>query len=91
MTLMLNLTRDEIQTEIPYALICEARYGAVWDTGKRRREWKAQFTEAEREKASRLFRLAHMWYLTKGVPDRVTMSMSTFKLWQKLGEFCYML
>lgn len=82
------LSRDEIHNKIPYALICETRYGCLWETIRRRRRWLAEFSEAERNAASRLFKLAHSWYLVKGVPDEVRMSCHTFKLWLKLADFC---
>lgn len=82
------LSRDEVNSNIPYALICETRYGSLWETGRRRRRWLAEFTEAERETASRLFKLSHTWYLVKGVPDEVRMHHSTYALWLKLADFC---
>ena len=84
----LKLTRDEVNSKIPYAMICEMRYGARWETGRRRRAWLSQFSEAEREAAAKLFKQAHSWYLVKGVPDTVQMRTSTFALWMKLAEFC---
>lgn len=86
--LMLVFTADEIRREIAYPLICEVMYGATWDTGTRRRRWAAEFTEAERKACSRLRNQAHRWYLTTGVPDEVTMSHDTLKLWYKLEAFC---
>ena len=86
--IMLVLTADEVREQIPYALICETMCGVRWDTGRRRRAWVATFTEEERKACSRLRNQAHRWHLTTGVPDEVTMSTSTYKLWGKLGEFC---
>lgn len=86
--LMLELTADDIHATIPYALVCMTRESSVWDTGRRRRKWKEEFTEYEREACTRLFRMAHRWTLTTGVPEKVTMSVGTFDLWQKLGGFC---
>ena len=82
------LSRDEVNEQIPYALICMTRYGANWDTGRRKRRWKEEFTEAERDAASRLFSLSHKWLLTTGVPEEVRMHHSTYALWLKLGAFC---
>lgn len=84
----ITLTRDEINDKIPYAMICEMRYGSSWDTGRRRRAWTQDFSESERRAADALFKQAHSWYLVKGVPDEVKMKGSTFALWMKLGEFC---
>lgn len=88
MKVMLKLTCDEVRRRIPYAMICETRFGSRWETSKRRRMWKQMFTDQEREAAGRLFRLAYDWYLRKGVPETVEMSTRTLTLWMKLGEFC---
>ena len=84
----IHFTHDEIQKKIPYGLICETSEGSAWRTGRRRRRWLLEFTASEREACTRLFRQAHSWYLTKGVPDEVMMSVKTYGLWQKLGDFC---
>lgn len=86
--MMLVLTRDEIQKNICYPLICETMCGAAWDTGRRRRRWAEEFTESERHACSKLKNQAYRWYLRTGVPDEITMSLSTFSLWQKLAAFC---
>ena len=88
-TLEFKFTHDEIVNKIPYALICEAREGARWNTMKRRRLWNQTFTESERHQATRLFRQAHNWALIKGAPESLRMSSQTYTLWQKLGEFCF--
>lgn len=83
------LQRQEIGESIPYALICTCREsGSIWNTLRRRRRWNAEFTEKEREAATRIFRQAHMWYLIKGVPDEVRMTVSTYNLWLKIADFC---
>jgi len=83
-----KLTREEVQEKIPYPVICETRYGAMWDTRKVRQRWLAEFDEETRAEAESLFRLAHKWYLVAGVPDVVEMSGRTLALWLRLGEFC---
>ena len=82
------LNRDEVNANIPYALICEVRYGCSWDLSKVKKRWISEFTEAERNKANKMFRQSHMWYLSTGVPDEVEMTASEFALWIKLGAFC---
>ena len=84
----LIFTHDEVNEIIPYGMIAEIRWGRTWETGKRRRRWLEEFTPAEREAASQLFRQAYNWYLKTGVPDEVKMSTRTFCLWIKLAEFC---
>ena len=85
---MLVLTGDEIRAQIPYAMICETMLGAMWDTGRRRRAWLATFTESERKTCLKLRNQARKWHLVTGVPDEVTMSFTTFNLWDRLASFC---
>ena len=86
--LMIVLERDEIQEQLPYSLICMTREGSVWNTMHRKRRWKFEFTDSEKEAATKIFRQARSWTLVTGVPDEVTMSTKTYQLWQKLGSFC---
>lgn len=88
MYIRLTLTRDEVQRNIPYAMICETRYGSAWDTMRRKRRWRDEFTPHERETAYRLFKFAHNWYLVSGVPETVSMDHATLELWSKLAGFC---
>lgn len=67
----LVLTSDEVNFRIPYALVCMTRFGAHWETGRRRRRWLEEFTEQERTAATRLFNQSHRWLLTTGVPETV--------------------
>ena len=84
---MITLPHDEILLTIPYAEICTTRETTAWDSRERKRRWHAEFTEAEREKCGKLFALAHSWYLVKGVPETVDMSLETFALCNKLASF----
>lgn len=86
--LMFVFTADEIRTQIPYQLICETMGGAIWETGRRKRRWLAEFTESERKACSKLYAQAYKWYLRTGVPKEVTMEASTHALWKKLEAFC---
>lgn len=88
MKIYLEMEHDEIQNTIPYGLICETRFGSAWGTMRRKRRWADEFTEKERNAASKLFQQAHDWYLVKGVPETVKMKPETFYLWQKVGDFC---
>lgn len=86
--IMIVMSRGEIQKEIPYEMICQTMLGAAWETCRRRRLWKEVFTESEREACLKLRNQARKWYLLTGVPDEVTMSVNTFRLWQRLAAFC---
>lgn len=88
MEFYISLNQDEIRERIPYAIVAETMSSAVWNTGKRKRFMKQCFTEAEIKAIYRLHQQAYNWYLRKGVPDEVTMTMKTYFLWQKLANFC---
>lgn len=91
MKLYISLDREEIIQQIPYAVVAETMSGARWNTGKRRRLMKQHFTESEIEATYRLHKQAYSWYLVKGVPDEVKMTLATYQLWHKLANFCCML
>ena len=92
MRIMLSFSHDEIQREIPYAIIGETASRAIWDTGKRKRLWKVEFTESERETCYKIISQAKKWLMTTGVPDKgVMMSKSTYDLWHRLADFCYLI
>ena len=82
------LNRDEINRKIPYGVVCETMSGSRWNTGKRKRLMKERFTESEIDAIYRLHNQARDWYLRKGVPDEVKMTVQTYALWQKLANFC---
>ena len=84
----LIFNHDEINEKIPYALVAETMSGARWNTGRRKRLMKQYFTESEIDAIYRLHKQAYSWYLVKGVPDEVKMTMNTYKLWDKLAKFC---
>lgn len=84
----LVLNRDEINRQIPYALVCETMSGACWNTGKRKRLMKQRFTETEIEAIYRMHKQARTWYLIKGVPDELRITPHILALWNKLAAFC---
>lgn len=88
MNVMLVLNREDIQREIPYEVICEAREGSRWNAGRRKRLWNETFSENEKAACASLFREAKKWYLIKGVPETLMLKPSTLLLWKKLGSFC---
>lgn len=90
MDIEIVLAIEEVNENIPYQMICETRYSAAWNTMRRKRFWKKDFTEAEKEKAEKIFRQAHSWY-TKGVAEAVRMDLPTYRLWNKIARFCGMI
>ena len=84
----LTLSQEEIRQQIPYAIVAETMGGSRWSTGRRKRMWRQMFSEEERDKARKLYNLAHRWYLVTGAPEEIKMRPQTFVLWQKLGAFC---
>ena len=88
MKLYISFNAEEIRKEIPYAIVAETMSRAIWNTCKRKRLMKQQFTESEIEATYRLHRMARDWYLYKGVPDEIKMTLNTYHLWHKLANFC---
>ena len=89
MEFYISLNQDEVRERVPYTIVAVTMSSAVWNTGKRKRLMKQRFTEAEIKAIYRLHQQAYNWYLRKGVPDEVIMTMKTYFLWQKLANFCY--
>lgn len=85
---MIVLDHNEIQRDLPYQMICEGRFGSAWNTMHRKRRWMEEFTESERDAASKIFSKSKSWTLTTGVPESIMMSPKTYALWIKLGNFC---
>ena len=54
MKFMVSLNHDEMGN-LPYQFLCTTRESAVWNTARRRRAWKEQFTESERAQAEKIF------------------------------------
>lgn len=84
----LVLNRDEINQQIPYALVCEIMGSARWSTTRRIRLMSEQFTDTERDAISRIYHQARIWYLIKGVPDELRITPHILELWYKLAAFC---
>ena len=48
------LTHDEVQNNIPYALVCETMYGCRWNNGSRIRKFANEFTREEQKAISKM-------------------------------------
>ena len=88
MNFYIGLNRDEIQENLPYALIAETMGSSRWNTGKRRRLMKEQFTESEIAAIYRIYKQARSWHCVKGVPEEIQMTIKTYRFWHKLANFC---
>lgn len=55
----LILTHDEVNEQIPYAVVAETMGSARWNTGRRRRLMKQRFTESEIESIYELHKKAY--------------------------------
>ena len=84
----LVLNRDEINQNIPYAVVCEGMSSARWGTTRRVRLMREQFTQTEIEAIYRMHKQAYSWYLKKGVPDELRITPHILALWHKLAAFC---
>lgn len=85
--LQLALTEDEAEKNLMCGLLCQTRYGARWQTGKRRRLWEQQFTEDERKQAEIIFAACRRWFLKSGSAP-VTLDIKIYDLWMRLIAFC---
>ena len=85
---MMTFDHDEIQRNLPYAVIAEVASSARWNTGRCKRLFKERFTESERELCYEIIKKAKKWYLVTGAPDEEKMRASTFAMWERLAEFC---
>ncbi|MBQ6403876.1 MAG: hypothetical protein IJI27_08220 [Oscillospiraceae bacterium] len=85
---MIELSNEEIQRNLPYAIIGETASRSVWETGRRKRLFAERFTEAERELCYCIIRDAKKWLLKTGCPESVKMRTTTYAMWWRLAEFC---
>ena len=84
----LVLNREEINKRIPYAVVCVGMSSARWNTSKRKRLMKEQFTKAEIDAIYRMQKQAYNWYLRQGVPEEIRITPHILLLWHKLATFC---
>lgn len=82
------LDRDEINQQIPYAVVCEGMSSSRWNTTKRVRLMRERFTDTEIDAIHRIHQQARIWYLVKGVPDELRIMPKTLALWHRLAAFC---
>lgn len=88
MKVYIELSREEIHNQIPYALVCETFETGITKTGKGKRIFNDMFAESEKRPARELTRTAKRWTLGTGVPDFVRIRPTTLSLWHKLGDYC---
>ena len=79
---------DEIREHIPFQLVAETMSRAIWNTSRRKRLMKEQFTKEEIEASYKMHHQAREWYLYKGVPEELRLRPKTLMLWNKLAGFC---
>lgn len=46
---IIELSHDDVQNELAYALICETMEGAYWNSGRRRRMFSNNYTLQNKE------------------------------------------
>ena len=85
-------TNEEIGKYISYAMICQTRYSSIWNTRKRKTLWNKEFSDTDKLKAEEIFNQAYRWFVGKNdIPNTVRMDISTYKLWNRIEKFCYLL
>jgi hypothetical protein len=55
--------------------------------GKGKREYVKNFTETERAKISKYYKIIYNWYLVKGFPQEALMKISTYDLLCRASNF----
>ena len=90
-TIEIVMTDKEVAQCIPYNVICQTRYGSIWNTIQRKLRWETEFSEMEKFKAEKIFCQAHNWAVGYGVPAIVRFDPFTYLLWKKIELFCYSL
>jgi len=85
MEIAVKYSRDEINTEIPYAVIVENWSKRL--VGKGRREYLKAFTLKERMSIGMYYPKFYKWYLITGVPDHFTFVLRNVELLQRAGNF----
>lgn len=82
------MNSDEIRENIPYPVVAETMSCSRWNTGKRKRMMREQFTDTEIDAIYRMHKQARQWYLIKGVPEELRITPHILALWHKLASFC---
>jgi hypothetical protein len=78
-------TGDAFKRLINYPVMVE-----MWEkakSGRVKRAWLEQFTDAERRTVSRYYARFYRWHLVTGTPHRVSCRMKTFKVLQRAVNF----
>lgn len=89
MRVYVHLDRDECERKLPAMLIAETTSRAIWDTGRRKRRWKEEFTDSERDALYDIIAQARRIALRYGWPeDGITTTVNRLVLWRRLGDFC---
>lgn len=75
---IIELTHDDVQNELAYALICETMEGAYWNSGRRRRMFSKAFTRSEQQRISNIKADQKMYiYVTNAYDQNVCLGRGT--------------
>lgn len=81
------LQPDEIDEQLHYRLIAEAKHLSRWNTGSRKRKMVVLFTDDEMPKVEEIFSKANRW-ANNGIRTSVEMTVEEYALWNRLAVFC---
>jgi hypothetical protein len=76
---------DKFKEIVNYPIIVES-----WDkkkSGRVKKLWLQQFSDAERKKISGYHARFYRWYLVTGTPERVSVNLTTIELLKKAVHF----
>lgn len=85
MEFAVKYSREEINTDIPYAVIVEN-----WDkrlTGSGKRKYEKAFTLKERMSIGMYYPRFYKWHLINGTPDSCTFVLRNVELLKRAGNF----
>ena len=84
MNLAIDMEREELNALYTPVVVEQ------WDKrlgGRIKRAWLKEFSESERQSATRLYKLFYHWYLVKGLPDRYIFRPKALDLTRRLVHF----
>lgn len=85
MKMMIELSKDELNA-LQYPVVVEM-WDKVMGSASKKRKYREQFTETERDKIRVYYNMFYRWYLKSGTPDKATMSPDTYQLLQRACNF----
>lgn len=85
MKMMIELSREELNN-LQFPVMVEM-WDKVQGSISKKRKYKLQFTNQERETISRYYKIFYNWYLVKGTPEKAVMNLKTLLILERAINF----